>query len=199
MTNDKLNVVITGASSGIGEAAAYRLANAYNLILIGRKHEALEKVLQQCKASGKTSHQSLSGDINDPTFNEQLKSLCQTGASKGKLKALINCAGVGFFGDYQTFGMDKFDQIIGTNLRSVFQLTQMLLPMMSADISSRIINISSDADTIGFSEAHAYCASKGGLLMLSKALQEELQPKGIRVNVVSPGRVDTCLVCDLVL
>jgi short-subunit dehydrogenase len=190
MKKERLTVVITGASSGIGEAAAYKLSSNYDLILVGRKQEGLEKVLKQCNAEGNSSHESLMGDINDEKFIDTIKSLCLE--RKGKLKALINSAGVGYFGDYQTFDMDKFDQIIGTNLRSVFLLTQLLLPMMSADVSSRIINISSDADTLGFSQAHAYCASKGALLMLSKALQEELQPKGIRVNVVSPGRVDTC-------
>jgi short-subunit dehydrogenase len=183
-------VVITGASSGIGQAVATALARhrEYQLILQGRNEDALRDTALRCEALGSPS-MLCPGDLTSPDTFESLRARL---ASLPHIAALVNNAGAGAFGPTDTFPESDFSHLMRLNVEACFRLTKLVLGSMRKSRAGTIVNISSDADTVGFAHAAAYCASKGALLMMTRALREELRPAGIRVCSVSPGRVDTC-------
>jgi NAD(P)-dependent dehydrogenase (short-subunit alcohol dehydrogenase family) len=184
-------VVISGASSGIGEATARRLASSkyYRLLLAGRDQHRLEAVSRDCLLMGAEEITILRGDLQDRGY---VMALAEEGARRAPLGALVNNAGIGEFGPTSDFSDEAWDRVVAVNLSAVFFLCRELAPLLSTGGNpGTIVNVSSDADLVGFSEAAAYCASKGALLAMSRALRLELRPKGVRVCTVSPGRVDT--------
>lgn len=184
--------VITGASSGIGAAVALRLAKRQlpNLVLVARDERRLNTVARKCLELGAGNAIAIATDLRD---REQVERIKDAAITAGHVELLVNNAGAGIFKPTPDFTDNDWDTIINLNLRAVFTLTRGLVDhMLRSNIRGTVINISSDCDKVGFAEAAVYCASKGGLLMMSSALQAELQPKGIRVCVISPGRVDTC-------
>jgi len=109
---------------------------------------------------------------------------------------LVNNAGFGVFGPSETYPHEDFASILQTNILAPFLLAQTLFPMLKREPKgsevSTIVNFGSDAGVVGFEEAAAYCASKGGLHLMSSALRAEWRTQGGRVTTVAPGRVDTC-------
>jgi short-subunit dehydrogenase len=190
MTNSAV-VVVTGASSGIGEAVAYRLSTNRHasLLLLGRNSTRLKAVARKCEQKGATRVSTSYGDLRDRHFISAVSSEC---LSLAPISALVNCAGLGTFHSTDTMSDADWDQMIEVNLSASFFLCrEVIKTMITTGNAGSIINVSSDADTIGFPHAAGYCASKGGVLAFSRALQEEVHLHGIRVSVLSPGRVDT--------
>ncbi len=193
-TNKQIDglIIITGASSGIGEATAYRLAKKklFPLFILGQNEQRLSRVADKCFREGAPHVISSVGNFNDRDF---IQNIIDKSKANGPIKALVNCAGLGYFGPTVNFKDSKWDEIISINLTATFLLCRGIGALMiEQDHKGTIINISSDADTVGFSEAVSYCASKGGVLALTRSLQQEVQQYGIRASVISPGRVDTC-------
>jgi NAD(P)-dependent dehydrogenase (short-subunit alcohol dehydrogenase family) len=183
------DVLITGASSGIGEALTYRLAKrgGYTLVITGRSPERLAQVASTAEGLG-ASIRAIPGDLRDGAFLQELLALVERSPA---LCAIVNCAGIGRFEATSRFSLDDWNNILEVNLRVPFQLTQAAARRNHSDAVFTLVNVSSDADTHGFPEAAAYCASKSAILGMSRALQAELRSQNIRVCVVSPGRVDT--------
>lgn len=185
-------VIITGASSGIGEATALYLARSekYSLMLCGRDETRLLSVVEKCRQNTEEVI-PWAGDLRDRDY---VTSIAETAALLGcYIYALVNAAGLGFFNPISQLHDEQWDEVIGVNLTATFLLSREVAKLLEKqDGTSTIVNVSSDADTVGFADASIYCASKGGVLAMSRALQLELRPHGIRVCVVSPGRVDTC-------
>lgn len=182
--------LVTGATSGIGEAIVHRLARSsrFRLMLSGRDVEKLMLTERRCVELGALSVETVAADLS---AREGRRALTDAMDSLGALDLLVNCAGEGKFGSTQTCRDETWDHLLAVNLTAAFELVRSAAKLMIGR-GGTIINIGSDADHVGFTEAAAYCASKGALLMLSRALREELRPQGIRVAVISPGRVDTC-------
>lgn len=183
-------IVISGASSGIGRATAIRLARktTHQLILAGRNADRLSILQRDCLHYGVDVITCL-GDLRDKAYVAQLVRLC---GSLRPIIGLVNCAGVGYFGATFGFSDVAWDEIIAINLTATFLLCREIGQIMAGQHQlGTIVNVSSDADRIGFRNAAAYCASKGAVLTMSRALQLEMQPVGVRVSVISPGRVDT--------
>jgi NAD(P)-dependent dehydrogenase (short-subunit alcohol dehydrogenase family) len=182
-------VVVTGASSGIGRALAIRLAHAgdVRLLLTGRDPERLGEVARECSALAPRVH-SFVGDLRDRACVAALTAEVERLAP---IAGLANCAGIGRFGPTASFSDADWDELITTNLSALFALCRDIGVLLCRQGRGTILNVSSDADSTGFYEAAAYCASKGGVLALSRALRLEFRPRGVRVCVVSPGRVDT--------
>ncbi len=103
----------------------------------------------------------------------------------------MNSAGIGRFGATPDFSSEHWRELLHVNLSVPFALIQAAARRQLHDNVFTVINVSSDADTLGFRDAAAYCGSKGALLSMSRALQAELRTKNMRVCVISPGRVDT--------
>nr|WP_189343752.1 MULTISPECIES: SDR family oxidoreductase [unclassified Mesorhizobium] len=179
--------MITGASSGIGEATALHLASLGGrcLILGGRDVDRLETVASTCRSHG-CRVATVQGDL---ATRPGLAAVKAAMTREAKIDVLVNAAGWGAFAPPAKLNPETFHKILQVNLSAAFELCCHAAGLMQS--GGTIVNVSSDADYVGFPGASAYCASKGGLLMMSRALREDLRPAGIRVCVVSPGRVDT--------
>ena len=183
-----VTVVVTGASSGIGRACALLLAEKHRrgLLLCGRDQERLLPVAARCSSLSGTASSTVVGDLRD---SECLARLEVEAARTRPIAAIVHAAGVGRFAAVEELGTEA-RETIEINLLTPMRVTAQLLPhMQGKDRPPSIVFISSDADQIGFPEATAYCASKAGLRGFCRALSIELQPRGIRVCVISPGRV----------
>lgn len=182
---------ISGASHGIGKAIAYQLASH-------GCHLALN-----CKNSGETLTQlcielenqygiraiPLIGDIGDyPTVCDIFTQIKQ---QMGDLHLLINNAGISQIGLLSELEIRDWQQMIDTNLSSVFYCCKMAIPGMVRRQAGKILNISSVWGEAGASCEAAYSAAKGGVNALTKALAKELAPSGIQVNAIACGCIDT--------
>lgn len=111
-------------------------------------------------------------------------------AAYGRLDILINAAGVWVEGPSETMTEEQWDRTLDINLKGTFFACRHAIPHLEK-VGGQIINIASDAGLVGNAGAAIYCASKGGVVLLSKALALELAPRGIRVNAICPCDVDT--------
>jgi NAD(P)-dependent dehydrogenase (short-subunit alcohol dehydrogenase family) len=181
-------VVVTGAGSGIGRAIANTLASqGYNLILLGRDRSRLEET--RVSLNEPSSHQSFSCDIRIP---EEIRKALS--ASKiNNFYALIANAGVG--GENHSGEQDRWAEIIETNLTGTYNTVQECIPYLKNNPSEfgKIILISSILARLGVPGYTAYCASKAGLLGLTRSLANELAGEKILVNAVLPGWVNTSM------
>lgn len=183
-------VIITGASSGIGKAAALELSNIYDYVVITSFHnpDKLHEVKTMVENNG-TSCLSYVGDIGDFDF---VKTMINDVISKtGRIDALINNAAISYVGLLTDMTKSQWDCIISTNLTSIYNTCNLAVPHMVHEKSGKIINISSMWGSVGASCEVAYSATKGGVDAFTKALAKELAPSNIQVNAIACGVVDT--------
>ncbi len=184
--------LITGASRGIGRAAAISFAAAgYNLaITCSKDTEGLKDTIKEIK--------NYPVDCISDVFDIGSYSDCDSFIKKvlerfGNIDVLVNNAGISYVGLLQDMSYDEWNRIISTNLTSVFNCCNLVLPSMLHNKKGSIINISSVWGNVGASCEVAYSASKGGINAFTKALGKELAPSGIRVNAIACGAVDTAM------
>ncbi|XP_035788996.1 3-oxoacyl-[acyl-carrier-protein] reductase FabG-like [Anopheles albimanus] len=182
-------VIITGASSGIGAATAkYLTGLGATCVLAARSEENLKAVQKDCLALGKGEPFLVVTDVTRREDCERLLRL--TIAKYGRVDVLVNNAGKGAGGSIEVADFEQFDDILNTNLRSVFTLTKLTVPHL---IESRgnIVNVSSVAGTNSFPNALSYCVSKAALDQFTRCTALDLAPKGVRVNSVNPAVIVT--------
>lgn len=182
--------IITGASGDIGSAIAKRFAKeGYNLLLLGNKQkESLEKTKVECE-SYKVHVDSFCIDLkNSNEIESKIKPLLE---GKFKAKYLVNCAGISHIGLLQDMSDSQWQNVLDTNISSVFYISRLLVPYFLKSKNAYILNISSIWGGIGASCEVAYSASKGALNSFTKALAKELAPSNIAVNALSCGMIDT--------
>ena len=187
----KKTAIITGASRGIGKAVATALAaKGYHLGLFCHNNiEMLNQLAEDLRAEYKVEVYSYCGDISDYGFTIPA---CEDALEKlGQVDVLVNNAGIAHIGLLTDMTIEEWDDIIGTNLSSVFYTTKAIVPSMVSRKAGSIINISSMWGSVGASCEVAYSASKGGVNSFTKALGKELAPNGITVNAITCGVVDT--------
>jgi 3-oxoacyl-[acyl-carrier protein] reductase len=187
---DGRTALVTGASRGIGRSIAAVLARAgAKVALSARDSDRLRQVADEIAAAGGEAL-VLAADVSDP---EQCRSLVAAMVQTwGRVDILVNNAGIGASGPIETVTEARWDEVLDTNLKSMFLLSQAVAPIMRAQRWGRIVNISSiAAQTGGVSGAVAYSASKGGALALTKSLARDLAPDGITVNAITPGQIQT--------
>ena len=185
-------ILITGASSGIGQAAALALASTDNcLILVSMKNkEGLENTAKKAKEKG-ADVLTFSADVSDYEACKSL--LAQANEHFGPIDLLINNAGISHIGLLQDMTYEQWQHVINTNLSSVFSCCKYALPDMLHKKSGRILNISSVWGNVGASCEVAYSASKGAVNSFTKALAKEVAPSGISVNAIACGTIDTSM------
>jgi NAD(P)-dependent dehydrogenase (short-subunit alcohol dehydrogenase family) len=182
--------LITGATSGIGEACAEIFARAGSQVMLtGRNADKLEALTNSIQ-NGDASIHFLAGDIADAHFRESL--IKETIGKFGKLDVLINSAGIIGMGTIETTTLENFDQMMDINLYSIFHLSQLAIPHLEKT-QGNIVNLSSVAGLRSFPGLVSYCVSKAAVDQLTRCTALELAPKNIRVNAVNPGVVVTNL------
>lgn len=188
--------LVTGSSRGIGRAIALALGQAgadvaahYHL-----RAEAAQEVVHTLTTWGRRS-QAIPADVSDP---DQVANLVKsTLAALGRIDILVNNAGL-MRDKYVTFmTVAEWDEVLDTNLKGAFLCTKLVAKEMIRQKSGRIINISSVAGLTGDLMRANYAASKAGLIGLTKAVARELAPRGITVNAVAPGLIETDLTASL--
>ncbi len=179
--------LITGASRGIGEAIARRLASAgYDLHLVCHNNiDKLNALADEIRSTNPVTVTCYQGDIGDSAFVRSVF------ASISSLDVLVNNAGIAHIGLLQDMSDDDWNKVMATNLDSIFYTSREAIKLMLPNKSGRIINISSMWGTVGASMEVAYSASKGGMNSFTRALAKELAPSGIAVNAIACGVIDT--------
>ena len=180
-------VLITGASRGIGEAIARKLAeNHYDLYLTCKKSE--KKLLALAEHLENEYHVKVNAFLCDMSKSTDVDNLFH---EIDHLDVLINNAGISHVGLLSDMTPEEWHRIINTNLSSMFYTSRHAIPMMLKNHAGKIINISSVWGNVGASMEVAYSASKGGVNSFTKALAKELAPSGIQVNALALGVIDT--------
>jgi short-subunit dehydrogenase len=173
--------LVTGASSGIGQALAVRLVAAgARVFAAGRDEQALAAV------SGATR---LVADLVEPSAPERLAR--QVLGEAGRIDLLVNNAGAGGIGALAEQSPAVVDQLLAVNLQAPIQLTRAVLPGMLDRGRGRLVFVTSIAGRLGVREEAVYAAAKAGLDVFAESLRFEVAPRGIGVTVVVPGVVDT--------
>jgi NAD(P)-dependent dehydrogenase (short-subunit alcohol dehydrogenase family) len=186
--------LITGAASGLGAETARRLAAEGAAVMLTDRDSAVEQVALAIGAAGGRA-QFMLHDVTSET--EWAAAVAAAVAHFGKLDILVNNAGVGSNSlELMTHTLDDWRQILSINLDGVFLGLRHAGPAIAANGGGSIINLSSILGKVGLPNAAAYCASKGGVLMLTKAAALEWAALGIRVNSVHPGFIDTPMVAN---
>lgn len=185
----KKTAIVTGASRGIGRSIAMVLAEqGASVVLAGRNSALLEQVAQEIRSKGGQA----SPVTCDVTVNADVDRLINQGLSDfGRIDILVNNAGITQDTLLMRMSEEEWDSVLDTNLGSVFRCTKAVLRPMLRQRSGRIISISSVVGLTGNPGQANYAASKAGLLGFTKSLAREVASRGITVNAVAPGYVDT--------
>jgi meso-butanediol dehydrogenase/(S,S)-butanediol dehydrogenase/diacetyl reductase len=179
------NVVVTGGASGIGQATATRfLEEGCAVCVLDRSAEARERITTELGA--------LSAVIDADVSNlEQVQAAVGEAIERmGSLDVLINNAGISIRHDFLDISSKEWDEVLGVNLKGIFQVAQTAARHMVAKGSGVILNTASTGGSMGYPHYADYCASKGGVIALTQAMALELAPV-VRVNAISPGYVLT--------
>ena len=177
--------LVTGATSGIGRAAANQLAReGAEVIVHGRDPQRGEDVVAEIVRAGGQAR-FVAADLSDPTEVRRLAD------EAGEVDVLVNNAGFSWFGPTADLDVATYDALFDSNVRAAYYLVAALAPTMVAKGGGSIINIASMAADIGIAGAAAYGGTKATLAAMTRSWAAEFSPRGVRVNAVAPGPVYT--------
>jgi meso-butanediol dehydrogenase/(S,S)-butanediol dehydrogenase/diacetyl reductase len=181
--------LVTGATSGIGCAIARELAaSGANVMLTGRNRAAGSALARELGG------RFLAGDIVEPAFPDRL--IAATLAAFGGLDILINNAGIAHRGSILQTSDDDWSRVMDVNVTALMRCSRAALRHMVAVSRGTIVNIASDFAVVAGTGEAVYCASKGAVLQLTKAMALDHGPQGIRINAVCPGDVETPMLLE---
>lgn len=187
---DGRTALIAGGAGGMGLASAESLGKAgFRVVIADLPSLRLQAATDHLRALG-IEALGLAFDITRPqACREVAEAAARWG---GRIDALVNSAGIWAEGAPEEMTEATWDSVLAVNLKGPFFLIQAALPHMPRGGS--IVNIASDAGLVGNRGASVYCASKGGLVVMTKALALDLAPRGIRANAICPGDVATPMI-----
>lgn len=188
--SERKAAIVTGASRGIGRAAALRLAKmGMNIVFTYNSGiEAAEETKALCEAEG-VKVLAVQADVSSSESCDQLVE--QTMEAFGRVDVLVNNAGITRDGLIIRMSDEQFDQVIDTNLKGAFYMMRAVSKQMMKQRSGRIINISSVVGVMGNAGQVNYAASKAGVIGMTKSLARELASRKVTVNAVAPGMIET--------
>jgi hypothetical protein len=183
--------LITGATSGIGEATALILAkNGYNIIITGRRKQLLEQLRKKIESDAGVEVLALNFDVRKP--DEVKQAISSLGKKWNQVDVLVNNAGLSVGLSHIDKGVvDDWERMIDTNIKGLLYVTREVSPLMVAHKSGHIINIASVAGKEVYDSGIVYCATKHAVDALSKGMRIDLLHDGIKVTNIAPGMVDT--------
>jgi len=180
--------LVTGASSGIGRAAAIELASrGADVIVVARRTEPLETLQKEIEELGQRCHVITADLSSEPGCNQA----ASEGLEIGRIDILVNNAGFAIFDDVATARNEDLELMMMTNYFGALRMSRALLPPMIARGNGAIVNVASIAGMMGFFRMGGYCASKFALVGLSESMRNEVYRSGVRVSLVCPGTVET--------
>jgi len=181
--------IITGAAQGIGLATAIKFAQeGATVVVCDRRAEGVDAAVAACEAAGA----SAMGRVLDVTDRVSVDLMTAAVLEQyGRIDVLVNNAGITKDARLQKMSLEQFDAVIDVNLRGVFHCAQAVADTMVAQGSGVILNASSVVGIYGNFGQTNYAASKFGVIGFTKTWSRELGPKGVRVNAVAPGFIET--------
>ncbi|HYA69068.1 MAG TPA: SDR family NAD(P)-dependent oxidoreductase [Acidimicrobiales bacterium] len=184
--------IVTGAASGIGRATAARLAaEGAAVACLDVTGEGVEDTASGLRAAGATA-KAYRCDVTDET--EVGRAVDEVVSTLGPPNVLCNVAGIGWFAHAHEMPVADFERIVAVNLTGTFIMVRAVLPHLLELGGGAIVNVASTSGLVGAPFSAAYCASKGGVVLMTKSLAIEYADRRIRVNAVAPGGVDTPLI-----
>ncbi|MGA7625147.1 MAG: SDR family oxidoreductase [Candidatus Acidiferrales bacterium] len=190
MAIEALTALITGGTSGIGRAAANKLAQlGIHVLLVGRNRERGEKAVAEIRTSaGKADF--IASDLQDASRTREVaRRAIELGS--GHIDILINNAGIFPFGPTDKTTEEEFERVFSLNVKAPYFLVAELAPLMAKRGKGTIVNVSTMVADYGVSGMSLYGSSKAAINLLTKSWAAEYGPRGVRVNAVSPGPTRT--------
>jgi 3-hydroxy acid dehydrogenase/malonic semialdehyde reductase len=184
-------ICITGASSGFGEACAFKFCeNHFDLIIAGRREEKLIALKETLEKKFSNQVYVMPLDVSHRTAVE--KAFRSLPDEWKKIDLLLNNAGLALGRDnFEDASIDDWDTMIDTNLKGLLYVTKAVLPYMIASNNGHIINIGSTAGKQVYQKGNVYCATKHAVQAISEAMRIDLLPHKIKVTVIHPGAAET--------
>ncbi|MHA1199937.1 MAG: SDR family oxidoreductase [Candidatus Heimdallarchaeaceae archaeon] len=187
--NEPLRIVITGGSSGIGEAVALEMAkDKHSFYLTGRNEQRLKEVCKKLTSMGCKAYYGV-GDVSDEqavnTMFEDIKS------NLGGVDVVFANAGVGHFGNLEDLTIEQYDESFNINVRGVFLWLNKTLPILKSQNRGHLIVTSSNLGLKTGARCSLYAATKHAVQAMVWSLREELKGTGVKAATINPGSVDT--------
>jgi len=179
--------LVTGGSQGIGEAVCERLASEGATVAVVASGSLAKAQAVASRLGGGSA-----GFVADVRDTAALRAMVAAVVERfGRIDVLVNCAGVFLPTPAGAADEAVVDQMIGVNLKGTFMAIDAVVPVMKAQGQGAIVNIASVAGVAGIGTYAIYCATKAGIMLMTRSLAQELAPAGIRVNAVAPGNTET--------
>nr|WP_052210749.1 glucose 1-dehydrogenase [Rhizobium rhizogenes] len=195
MMTRKPSAIVTGAGSGIGRAIAHRLAaDGYGVLVNDLSLDRAQAVANEIgKAGGSAT--AAAGDVSLP---EDVAAIHAAAVARhGAVDLLVNNAGIVHQASFENLALEDFDRMFAVHVRGTFLMTKAVLPLMLERGEGGIINVASQLGQIGGIELVHYSGAKAAIIGMTKALAREVSSRGVRVNAVAPGPINTPLVLGL--
>lgn len=187
----KKTILITGATSGFGNAIAQRFAaNGYHLIITGRRAERLLQTKQELEKKHNSTITTLCFDVRDKTAVKNAFQSLQD--DQIVIDILVNNAGLASgLAPIDEGNTDDWDVMIDTNVKGLLYVTKMALPFIKKSATPHIINIGSTAGKLAYKNGNVYCATKFAVDALNQSMRIDLLPYGVKVTAINPGMAET--------
>ena len=181
--------IVTGGGSGIGRATCLLFAKeGASVVVADKRQEAAEAVAAEGAAAGATMLPTMMDVSRD---DDAQRVVHQTVEAFGRLDVLVNNAGYGFAGTVVDTDEEAWDDLMAVNVRGVYLCSKHAIPAMAKNGGGAIVNTASVVAAVGIRNRAAYCASKGAVAALTRAIAIDHVAEGIRCNAVAPGTIDT--------
>lgn len=193
---DGRTAFVTGASKGLGKTGAFALAEAgADLVLVSRTQSLLEETAHEIQKKYSVKVLPLAADVTSPDDLEKV--FRQSLKVHDSIDILFNNAGITVKKSVFDITGEEWDQVLNINLKGVYLCSKIVGRQLVKQRAGKVINMASVGGQIAFIHSSAYCASKGGLIALTKVLAAEWAPYNVNVNAIAPGYIETDLARDV--